>query len=100
MAGGVKATMATTAGRSVPRSITARQNFKTRWTRAALSIAREPDHSALLRQAGRQTSPGLVATDARIHSQRYAGLQHATDGERIHRAPVYSRGEIVREFFS
>ena len=30
----------------------------------SLSIAREPDHSALLRKAGRQTSPRLVATDA------------------------------------
>src|SRR5262249_7962704 len=64
-----------------------------------LSIAREPNRSALLRETGRQASTRLAAIDARIHSQRYAGVQYATDGEGIHRATLYSSSPGVPKFF-
>src|SRR5439155_4236055 len=66
----------------------------------SLSIAREPDRAALLRETGRQTSPRLAAIDARIHSQRHASVQHPTHGEGIYRATLYSSSSGIRKFLS
>ncbi len=58
----------------------------------SLSIARKPDHPALLRQARRQTAARLAAVDARIDPQRHARLQHPPHGAGIHRASLPSGG--------
>ena len=67
-----------------------RRGFPERSRRSqSLPVARKPDHPALLRETGRQTSARLAAIDARIDPQRHAGLQHPSHGEGIHRASLH-----------
>ena len=42
-----------------------------------------------LRETRRQTSSRLAALDARIHSERYTGVQHAANGEGLYTEKLY-----------
>ncbi len=69
---------------------------KLRRHREPVSTSRKPDRSTLLREARWQIADRVVAVDARIDPECYAGFQHASHGAGIHRAPLSSGGESAR----